>query len=223
MIGNPLASHALFHLGPVPVTEAVVTTWGVMAALTASAWLVTRNTGLRPGRTQAAVELVVVAIAGQIEEAIGRDPRPLLPLIGSLFLFIATANLTGEIPGLAAPTASPTTTGALALVVFGATHVLGVRALGPAAYLRHYLRPTIVMLPFNILSELTRTLALAVRLFGNIMSHEFVIAVVLGIAGLLVPIPLMALGLLIGLVQAYIFAVLATVFVGAAVGAIEGH
>ncbi|MEO5375708.1 MAG: F0F1 ATP synthase subunit A [Alphaproteobacteria bacterium] len=224
MMDNPLAAGVpLFSLGPVPVTATVVTTWGLMALLTVGAWLATRRLAVRPGRGQVVLELLVTGIADQIEAAIHRDPHPYLPLIGTLFLFIATANLSGEIPGVEAPTGRLETTAALAGVVFLSTHVMGVRALGLGAYLRRYLRPTVVMLPFNLLSEFTRTLALAVRLFGNVMSHGFIVAVVLGLAGLLVPIPIMALGLLIGLVQAYIFAVLATVFVGAAVGAIEAH
>ncbi|MBI1207674.1 MAG: F0F1 ATP synthase subunit A [Azospirillum sp.] len=211
----------LFHLGPVPIGLEVVTTWGVMAVLALGAWLGTRRLTLRPGAWQTLLEAVVAMVEGFIRDVIGRDPQPLLPLVGTLFLYIAACNLSPLIPGVKPPTASLHTTAALALVVFFSVHVLGIRTQGVRHYLKGYLEPFPLFLPLNLLGEVTRTFALMVRLCGNIMSHELVLAVLVGLAGLLVPIPFMALGILVGLVQAYIFAILATVFLGAAIGAIE--
>jgi F-type H+-transporting ATPase subunit a len=218
---NPLSPQVLFHLGPVAISEAVVTTWVLMAAMVGGSAVATRNLSLQPSRVQAVLELVVEGICGQIEETMRVEPRRYLPLIGTLFLFVLVANLSAVLPGVHAPTARLETTAALALVVFAAVHGYGIRILGLGRYLKHYLEPSPFLLPLTFLSELTRTLALMVRLFGNIMSHELVIAVLLSLAGLLVPVPIMALGLLVGTVQAYIFAVLASVFLAAAVGAVE--
>ncbi len=221
--GTPLSTHVLFHVGPLPITDAVVVTWAIMAALAVGAAVVTRSLKIRPGAGQMAVEIIVTTISEQIEDAIKRPAAPLFPLIATLFIFLVVANLSMQLPGVSAPTARLETAAALALIVFVAAHVYGIRARGLKGYLAHYLKPNPLLLPLNILSELTRTLSLMVRLFGNIMSHELIIALLLAIAGLLVPIPIMALGILIGLVQAYIFTVLATIFLGAAIGAFEAH
>ncbi|MFC3675704.1 F0F1 ATP synthase subunit A [Ferrovibrio xuzhouensis] len=221
MQGSPLSSTILFHLGPVAISRPVLTTWAIMAVLVAVSWLVTRRLQLRPGRGQAVLELAVTGISGQIEEVIRRDGRPLLPLLGTLFIFLATANLSGVLPGTEAPTGRLETPAALALVVFCAVHYFGIRAHGLGGYLASFAEPKLIMLPLNILSEITRTFSLMVRLFGNVMSGEFVIALVVTLAGLFVPIPLMALEIMLGLVQAYIFTVLATVFIGAAAGSAE--
>jgi F-type H+-transporting ATPase subunit a len=218
MVRSPLASTLLFHLGPIAVTRPVVTTWAIMAALTLFCALATRRLGAQPDTRQAVLEIIVTGIAQQIEEVIRRDARPFLPLLGTLFIFLAIANLSGVLPGVEAPTARLETPAALALIVFFAVHYFGVRARGLKGYLASFAEPKLIMLPLNILSEVTRTFSLMVRLFGNIMSGEFVIALVVALAGLFVPIPLMVLEILVGLVQAYIFTVLATVFIGAAVG-----
>lgn len=220
MAASPLASVVLFHLGPLAITRPVVTTWGIMAALALASRLATRRLDLRPERRQTGLELVVTGILAQIEEVIRRDPRPFLPLLGTLFIFLVAANLSGVLPGVEAPTGKIETPAALALIVFVAVHYFGVRARGPLGYLASFARPKLIMLPLNIVSEVTRTFSLMVRLFGNVMSGEFVIALIVGLAGLFVPIPLMALEILVGLVQAYIFTVLATVFIGAAVDTI---
>jgi len=217
MATSPLASAVLFHLGPVAITRPVVTSWAITAALALSSRLVTRRLALYPDRRQAVLELIVTGIMGQIGEVIRKDPRPFLPLLGTLFLFLVAANLSGVLPGVEAPTSKLETPAALALIVFVAVHFFGVRARGLLGYLASFAKPKLIMLPLNILSEITRTFSLMVRLFGNVMSGEFVIALVVALAGLFVPIPLMALEILIGLVQAYIFTVLATVFIGAAV------
>ena len=218
MQASPLASTVVLTLGPVPVTRPVVTTWALMSVLTVLSWLVMRRLGPRPGRLQAALEIVVTGIAGQIKEVIGRDPRPFLPLLGTLFIFLAVANVSGVLPGVEAPTAKLETPAALALIVFASVHYFGIRARGPLGYLASFAEPKLIMLPLNLVSEVTRTFSLMVRLFGNVMSGEFVIGLVIALAGLFVPVPLMVLEILVGLVQAYIFTVLATVFIGAAVG-----
>lgn len=221
LIASPLETTVIFHVGPVPITRPVVVTWGIMALLSIASRLGTRNLRLHPGPWQTAFEVVVETIVDQIRGVLNRDPAPFLPLLGTLFIFLVCANLSAVVPGVEPPTAHIETTGALAGIVFFAVHVFGVRMRGFRDYLKGYTRPVWFMLPLNIVSEFTRTFSLMVRLFGNIMSHEFVIGIVVALAGLLVPVPLMALAVLIGIVQAYIFTVLATVFIGAAVGSIE--
>ena len=221
MASSPLASAILFHLGPVAITRPVVTTWAIMAVLTLGSWVVTRRLALHPDRRQATLELIVTGIISQIEEVIRKDARPFLPILGTLFIFLVAANLSGVLPGVEAPTGKLETPAALALIVFVSVHFFGVRARGPLGYIASFAQPKLIMLPLNIISEVTRTFSLMVRLFGNVMSGEFIIALILGLAGLFVPIPLMALEILVGLVQAYIFTVLATVFIGAAVDTVE--
>lgn len=218
MESSPLASTVLFHFGPIAITRPVVTTWAIMAVLTLGPWLVTRRLDRQPNRLQAVLEIAVTGILGQIEEVVRKDARRLLPLLGTLFIFLVATNLSGVLPGVEAPTAKLETPAALALIVFVSVHYFGVRAQGLSGYLTSFAKPKLIMLPLNILSEVTRTFSLMVRLFGNIMSGEFVIALVVALAGLFVPIPFMALEILLGLIQAYIFTVLATVFIGAATG-----
>jgi F-type H+-transporting ATPase subunit a len=218
MESSPLTTTVLFHVGPIAITRPVVTTWAIMAVLTLSSWLVTRRLDRRPDRMQAMLEIVVTGILGQIEEIIRKGARRLLPMLGTLFIFLVAANLSGVLPGVEAPTAKLETSASLALIVFLSVHYFGVRAQGLLGYLVRFAKPKLIMLPLNILSELTRTFSLMVRLFGNIMSGEFVIALVVAVAGLFAPIPFMALEILVGLIQAYIFTVLATVFIGAATG-----
>ena len=217
MAPSPLASAVLFRLGPLAITRPVVTTWAIMTVLTVVCWLMTRRLKFHPDRRQNVLELIVTGIMDQINEVIRKNPRPFLPLLGTLFIFLVAANLSGVLPGVEAPTGKLETPAALALIVFMAVHYFGVRARGPFGYLASFAKPKLIMLPLNIVSEVTRSFSLMVRLFGNVMSGEFVIALVLALAGLFVPIPLMALEILVGLVQAYIFTVLATVFIGAAV------
>jgi F-type H+-transporting ATPase subunit a len=221
MQGSPLTSAVLFHLGPVAITRAVVTTWIIMAVLAIVCKLATHRLEMRPDRWQAVLEVIVTGIAEQIEDVIRKDARPFLPMLATLFIFLVVANLSGLLPGVEAPTSRIETPAALALIVFFSVHYFGVRARGLSGYLASFAEPKHIMLPLNILSEVTRTFSLMVRLFGNVMSGEFVIALVLALAGLFVPIPLMVLEILVGLVQAYIFTVLATVFIGAAVGSVE--
>lgn len=218
MIASPLTAQVLFHLGPVPITEPVVVTWGLMAALTAASLLGTRKLRLDAKPAQAALELLIASVRDQIRETMRADPEPYLPFLATLFIFIVAANLLALVPGVEPPTAHLETDAALAIIVFFAVHYFGVRARGLGGYLADFAKPTWIMLPLNLLSEVTRTFSLMVRLFGNIMSGVFVIGIVLSLVGLFVPIPFMALELLTGLIQAYIFTVLAMVFIGGAVG-----
>jgi F-type H+-transporting ATPase subunit a len=214
MQASPLAIAVLFHLGPIPITRPVLTTWVIMAVLVTTARLMTHG----PGLGQVLLEIVVTGIARQIEDVLRRDPRPLLPLLGTLFIFLVVANLSGVLPGVQAPTSKLETSAALALIVFFSVHYFGVRSRGLRGYLASFAEPKLIMLPLNVLSEVTRTFSLMIRLFGNVMSGEFIIALVVALSGLFLPIPFMALAILVGLVQAYIFTILATVFIGAAAG-----
>jgi len=216
-----LGPDVLFQIGPVPFTEPVVTTWGIIAALGLLSWIGTRHIAIHPGRLQLVLEILVQTVSTQLGDVLRRDARPYLPLIATLFVFLVAANLTAALPGAHPPTGRIETPAALAALVFLSVHYYGIRAKGLGAYAAHYLRPNPLLLPLNVLAEITRSFSLMVRLFGNIMSHEFVIAIVLLLAGLLLPVPFMLLGILIGLIQAYIFTILAAVFIGAAVGDAE--
>jgi F-type H+-transporting ATPase subunit a len=215
---SPLASVALFHLGPVPITEAVVASWGIMAALTLGSFLATRRLQLVPTKTQAVFELIVETVDGQIRDTMQAEPQPYRAFIGTLFAFIFVANWSSLIPGVSPPTAHLETDAALALIVFFAVIWFGVRASGVGGYLGTFATPSVFMIPLNFIESITRSFSLLVRLFGNVMSGVFVVGIVLSLAGLLVPIPLMALDLLTGAVQAYIFAILAMVFISGAIG-----
>lgn len=220
---SPLLPDILFHLGPVPISRAVVTTWAIMAVLVALSWLGLRRAETRAGTLQMVLEIVVETLAGQVKEIIRRDPWTYLPLLGTIFVFLVFANLSAIVPGMKPPTAHIETPAALAAIVFLSVHFFGIRARGLGAYLARYIRPNPLLLPLNVLSEITRTFSLMIRLFGNIMSHELIIAIIVYLAGLLLPIPFMLLGILIGIIQAYIFTVLAAVFIGAAVGSVEAE
>lgn len=198
----------------------IVYTWVVMLLLTLGSWLVTRRLARRVeprSRWQNAFEVTIEAIRGQIGEVCPQGGDRYLPFVGTLFLFIAGANLLDIVPGWHAPTGSLSTTAALAICVGVAVPVFGVLSQGVLGYLRHYLKPTVIMLPFHLLSETSRTLALAVRLFGNMMSASMIVGILLAIAPFFFPVLMQALGLLTGMIQAYIFAVLAMVYIAAAV------
>jgi F-type H+-transporting ATPase subunit a len=222
MEANPLAPDILFSLGLVPISRPVVTTWAIMALLTALSWLGLRRVAAG-GTLQTVLEILVETLEKQITDIIRRPPGPFLPLLGTLFIFLVFANLSAVVPGMKPPTGHIETPAALAAIVFLSAHYFGIRSRGLLAYVRHYTKPSLLLLPLNILSEFTRTFSLMVRLFGNMMSHEFVIAIVVFMAGLLLPVPFMLLGILIGIIQAYIFTVLAAVFIGAAVGSVEAE
>ena len=206
-----------WRFGPVSMNGTILFTWLIMALLTVGSWLVTRrlNTDGHPARWQTIIETIVVGIQKQLEEITRRTPERFLPLIGTIFIFVAVSNLLSVVPGFITPTGSLSTTAALAIMVFLAVPGYGVSGVGLMPYFRNYLRPTFFMLPFNVMGELTRTLALAVRLFGNVMSGTMIGAILLSIAPLVFPVIMHLLGLLTGLVQAYIFAVLAAVYIAA--------
>lgn len=213
---NPLTLEPLLSIGPVPVTAPVAVTWAIMLALTLGSWLATRRLSLQPGKLQTVLEIFVTTVDGQIRDTMQTDPSPYRTLIGTIFLFVLIANWSSLIPGIEPPTAHLETDAALALIVFAATVWFGIATRGLKGYLATFAEPSWVMIPLNLVEQITRTFSLIVRLFGNVMSGVFVVGIVLSLAGLLVPIPLMALDLLTGTVQAYIFAILATVFIGAA-------
>ncbi len=211
----------LWSRGPVSLNLTIVVTWGIMILLTAVSWLVTRNlsTGTDISRWQNLLEVLVDGMRRQIRDVSGREPGPFLPFIGTLFLFIVVSNLLAIVPGYVPPTGSLSTTAALAICVFVAVHLYGIMDQGLTGYLKHYIKPSAFMLPFHILGELSRTLALAVRLFGNIMSGTKIVAILLAVAPLFFPILMKALGLLTGLIQAYIFAILALVYISSGIRA----
>lgn len=208
-----------FQAGFVKLNATIVYTWLLMLLLTVTAKLITRNitTDLQRSRWQNALEIVVTMIERQIRDVGLRSARTYIGFLGTLFLLIAAASLCTIIPGYEPPTGSLSTTAALALMVFLAVPYFGIREQGLKNYLRSYAEPTIVMLPFNLISELSRTLALAIRLFGNMMSGAMIVGILLAITPFIFPLIMVALGLLTGMVQAYIFFILATVYIAAAV------
>ncbi len=208
----------LWHRGFFKLNGTIVFTWGVMFVLVVGSKLVTRNlsTDSKRSRWQNLLEMIVTSIETQIEEVGLPHPEKYLGFLGTLLLFLATANLFTVIPGYQPPTGSLSTTAALALCVFVAVPFFGIKEQGLRSYLKSYTEPTFIMLPFNIISEVSRTLALAVRLFGNMMSGVMIIAILLTITPFVFPIVMTTLGLLTGMVQAYIFSILAAVYIAAA-------
>ncbi len=204
--------------GFVKLNGTIVFTWGLMLVLAVGSKLITRklSTGLKRSRWQNLLEIIVTGIAKQIEEVGLRNPNKYIGFLGTLFLFVALASLCAVIPGYEPPTGSLSTTAALALCVLIAVPLFGIEDRGLRGYLKSYLEPTALMLPFNIISELSRTLALAVRLFGNMMSGAMIIGILLTITPFIFPIVMTLLGLLTGMVQAYIFSILAAVYIAAA-------
>ena len=207
-----------WQYGFLKLNATIVFTWGLMLLLAIGSRLVTRrlSTDLGRSRWQNLLEIVVTAIERQIEEVGLRHPEKYLGFLGTLFLFVAAASLCTIIPGYQPPTGSLSTTVALALSVFVAVPLFGIEEKGMGGYLKSYVEPTVIMLPFNVISEVSRTLALAVRLFGNMMSGTMIIGILLSITPFIFPIFMTALGLLTGMVQAYIFFILATVYIAAA-------
>jgi F-type H+-transporting ATPase subunit a len=209
-----------WHHGFFKVNATIVFTWALMLVLVVGSKLVTRNLsmGLERSRWQNLLEIVVTGIDEQIEEVGLSHPERYLAFLGTLFLFLATASICTVIPAYEPPTGSLSTTVALALCVFVAVPLFGIEEQGLGGYLKSYTEPTLLMLPFNVISELSRTLALAVRLFGNMMSGAMIIGILLTITPFIFPIVMTALGLLTGMVQAYIFTILAGVYIAAATG-----
>lgn len=208
----------LWQWGPIVINQTILFTWVVMFLMTGTSWLVTRRltTGTRIPRGQNVLEVLVSGLRDQIREVGNQEPARFLPFVGTLFLFLAVSNLLTIVPGYSAPTGSLSTTAALATCVFVAVPLFGITRKGLSAYLKQYLQPSIFMLPFNIIGELSRTLALAVRLYGNMISGTVIAAILLSFVPLFVPILMQAFGLLTGMIQAYIFSVLAMVYIASA-------
>lgn len=208
----------LWQHGFVKLNATIVSTWALMAVLSFGAWLVTHRLSRDPGgsRWQSLLEIIVTQIQRQIADVGLSRPEKYLGFLGTLFLFVAAASLATMVPGYEPPTASLSTTVALAFSVFIAVPLFGIEDQGLGGYLKSYVEPTVIMLPFNLVSEVSRTLALAVRLFGNMMSGSMIVGILLTITPFLFPVVMTALGLLTGLVQAYIFSILAAVYIAAA-------
>ncbi len=219
---DSIFSEVLFQVGPVEITETVVTSWGVMVFLCLGGWIVTRGLSVwRPKGLQILLEAVVEAVEGAIEKTVNANPWPFVPLIGGMWLYIGAMNLVNLLPHLHNPTRDLSTTAALAAVSFTAVHYYGIRYNGLRNYLRHYLEPVFILAPFNLFGELSRTVAMAIRLFGNMLSWEMVVGILMLLAGLLVPVPLIILSIVGDLIQAYLFGALTLVFIAGAVQTIQ--
>ncbi len=218
IFGDPV----VFQLGPIVITETMVTSTVVTAVIVMVAVLLRNFVRSKPSHWLSIVAVMTVdSFDRLVEEITGRRHTVVSTLAGSLFLFIASCNVAGQLPGVHPATGSLATTAALAVVVFFSVPIAGIWTNGVWAYVQHYFRPNPLLMPLHVISELSRTLALAVRLFGNIMSGHLIVGLLVALAGFLVPTPIMALDLLIGLLQAYIFAILSTVYIGAAISAVE--
>jgi F-type H+-transporting ATPase subunit a len=207
-----------FQYGFVRITATLVFTWIIMIVLALISFLVTKNIKIEGeiSKGQNILESLIETIQSQIKQISQQDPGKYLPFIGTLFIFILSANIFSIIPGFIPPTGSLNTSIALSLCVFLSVPVYGISDQGIAKYLKEYIKPTVIMLPFNIISELSRTISLAVRLYGNVMSSSIIVAILLGVIPLFFPVIIQALGLLTGVIQAYIFAILATVYIASA-------
>jgi len=203
----------VFSFGPVRISDTVITTWIVMAVVVLLCWLMTRRLSLRPSLIQEIVEALFEATEKTVREVLPINPWLAVPIIGTFWILIGCANLAGLVPGLTTPTADLNTTCALAAVSFSMTHIVGIKTQGLKGYLAHYREPSWILLPFHLIAEITRTVALAIRLFGNMLSGEMVAVILLGVVGLLVPVPFALLHVIIGIIQAYIFGVLTLVFI----------
>ncbi len=208
----------LFQQGWFTINATIAFTWMLIIILSIGSWLVTRRLTSEGALTrwQNLLEVLIGGINGQIRDVSRQEPGPYLPFVGTLFIFIAISNIMAIVPGYIPPTSSLSTTAALAICVFIAVPIFGIAQRGIPSYLKQYIQPTFFMLPFNIIGELSRTLALAVRLYGNMMSGTIIVAILLTITPLIFPVVMQALGLLTGLIQAYIFAILAMVYIASA-------
>ena len=195
------------------IDNTIVTTWVIIGVIGLLTWLLSRTLCIKPGLVQTAVEGIVASIENVIKEVAPQHAKSLMPFIGSLWIFLVIANLSGLIPGVHAPTRDLSATSALAIVVFLSTHWYGIRLQGIKHYLSHYLKPSPILLPFHLIGEVTRTVALAVRLFGNMMSLEMAALLFLMVAGFLAPVPILMLHVIEALVQAYIFGMLALIYI----------
>ncbi|RMG68494.1 MAG: F0F1 ATP synthase subunit A [Nitrospirae bacterium] len=217
-----LFSRVIFKIGPIQITEVILTSWAVIAVLCLFSVLITRRLSLwQPGKLQVVVESIVEAIAETIEKTLNANPWPFVPLVGGLWIYIGFMNLVNLLPGLHNPTRDLATTTALAFVSFMSVHYYGIKHHGLSGYLKHYLEPVFILAPFNLFGELSRSAAMAVRLFGNMLSWEMIVAILLVLAGFLVPVPIIILSLVGDLIQAYLFGALTLVFIAGSIQTIE--
>jgi len=203
----------VFSIGPVHISDTVLTTWFVMAIITIICYFSTRKLSIKPSTYQEVLEAVFETIEKTIKDVLPIDPWLVVPVLGTIWIILGFSNLTGLIPGLKTPTADINTTFAFAVISYSMAHVFGIATQGLKSYLLHYKEPSWILLPFHLIAEFTRTLALAVRLFGNMLSGEMIAVILLGVMGLIVPVPFDLLHIVIGLIQAYIFGVLTLVFI----------
>ena len=220
MNNGDMSAKVWFAIGPLSISDTAITSWGITLILVTTAWLVTRCLSNPPGPLQTALEGIMITIENAIANIAPNHVRTLTPFIATLWIFLVSANLIGLIPGLHSPTRDLSATTGLAVLVFAAAHWFGIRDQGLRAYLKHYLQPNPILLPFHIISEITRTVALAVRLFGNMMSLEMAALLILLVAGFLAPVPILMLHIVEALVQAYIFGMLALVYIA---GGLQSH
>ena len=213
----------ILTLGPMHISVSLATSIGLTIALGVLGWLLTRRLAPSPGGRQVIVEAVVSALEEAVAEVAGRHTQRIMPFIASLWLFLVCANLLGLVPGLDSPTRDLSVTTALAVLVFLSVHWFGIRIQGLRRYLRHYLTPSPILLPFHLISEVTRTVALAIRLFGNMMSLEMAALLVLMVAGFLVPVPILMLHVVEALVQAYIFGMLSLIYIAGGIQSQEAR
>ncbi len=203
----------IFSLGPVSITDTVLTTWVVMAVIIIVVYIFTRNFSIKPTVFQEVLEAVLEAMEKTVKDMLPVDPWLVIPILGTLWIFIGFSNMAGLIPGLTTPTADLNTTFAFAIISFSMAHIFGIKTEGFMKYLSHYKEPAWILLPFHLIAEVTRTIALAIRLFGNMLSGDMIALILLGVVGFLVPVPFSLLHIIIGLIQAYIFGVLTLVFI----------
>ena len=211
-----MENNVSFALGPVQISPSILTTWGIMGVMSLVAWLSTRYLAMLPKGIQTLAEGIVSVIDDAVSAVAPEQSREIMPFIATLWLFLILANLVGLIPELHSPTSDLSVTSALAVLVFFSVHWFGIKTLGIKNYLHHYLTPSPILLPFHIISEFTRTIALAIRLFGNMMSLEMAAMLILLVAGFLAPIPILMLHIIEALVQAYIFGMLALIYLAGA-------
>ena len=203
----------IFSIGPVVIKNTVIITWVVMAFIIVASYLITRRLSIKPGVFQEIFEAIIESAEKTIKDTLPVSPWTVIPFITTLWIFIGASNLIGLIPGFMTPTSDINTTVAFAIISYSMMHVFGLKTMGLKNYLKHYTEPSWILLPIHFLAELTRTIALAIRLFGNMLSGDMIAIILLGIAGLLVPIPFSLLHIVIGIIQAYIFGILTLVFI----------
>lgn len=207
----------VFTVGPVTVTDTVIYTWVVMAIIIAVCWFLTRGLSIKPSCAQEILESGIQAIEEAIKDVLPIDPWVVIPVLGTIWILIGFSNLAGLVPGLITPTADFNTTLAFAVVAYSMAHIYGVSTQGFVGHFSHYTEPSWLLLPFHIVAEASRTLAMAIRLFGNMISGEMVAIIMLGVAGLIAPVPFHLLHIVIGVIQAYIFGILTLVFIAGGV------